>query len=240
MQALDTCYAQTSHGGRVPVEHQPVHDLVRSWIADVIDSVENFDDVYSYDTEPEEIENEHRSGFIPWTEGGWIAVLNACLAYAHGSGGGPKAVQPIIDSTLDDAAVAFCEDRKWKLPSEGAAEAAWVLIGALPDDSDDREAWYEWENEWLFEGGTYFYKVRAIYYMPDNSDNQTGEPEVYFDAYLNIDFEYGRDSIPWLSAYGQNTDQTSGTWKRTIPVREITPELIAELTQQAIEALAST
>lgn len=54
---------------------------------------------------------------------------------------------------------------------------------------------------------------------------------------INTDFEYGRDSIPWLAAYGSKTQQTEWLWERTVLVSRLTPATIRKMTNDAINAL---
>lgn len=56
-----------------------------------------------------------------------------------------------------------------------------------------REEFYQFETEYLSEGGEYWLQFRAVFFDTDNSRNITGKPEVYFYAGVNTDFTYGRD-----------------------------------------------
>ena len=100
-----------------------------------------------------------------------------------------------------------------------------------------QEKYNEWENEYLDgEGGNYFYKARVLFFDEDNHRNVSGEPEVYFMAGINTDFEYGRDNIPWLSHYGSNPQCTEWVFEKNIPVKDLTPELIQKYVEEATEA----
>lgn len=44
----------------------------------------------------------------------------------------------------------------------------------------------------------------------------------------------GRDCIPWLSCYGQKTQQTEWVWEATVKVADLDEDLIKQLTAAAI------
>lgn len=179
--------------------------LAERFVQGVCEELERFDDVYGMKVEP--VETEAYDGFIPYTDGGYDGIAYGLLSYAHGSGSAPAPIQRIIDSTLKDAEAEFERERG-------------IHPDKLERDSELLEDWYEFESNWLSEGGTYFYKVRVLFYRPDNYRNDSGDYEVRMFAYLNTDLEYGRDSIPWLRCYGSNPDQTTGDWERTMTAAE--------------------
>lgn len=177
------------------------------------------------------------------------------MSYAWGSGSVPTAIQPYLDSALKDAAEAWDEkhpdatvDMIYADPEMVALEKAGQLV--LPgliverDDWQRRqhpllEGWQEFETEFMQEGGTYFYKARVLFYDVDNSNNQTGKPEAYFFVGINTDFEYGRDTIPWLRCYGAKTQQSQWLWEKNIAIDELNDELVDTMIKEAIDALRS-
>ena len=163
-----------------------------------------------------------------------------CSSDLDNGGGAPSMIDPYLASARSD-----CE-KEWDEQNPGHP-VAWIYAaesdaqGDLLGKSRERERWREkfceFEDEHMREGGTFFYKIRALYHDADNSDNESGEPEVLFCVGVNTDFEYGRDSIPWLRCYGQPTQQTHWVWEAAVKVRDITPELLDQLAESAASAL---
>jgi hypothetical protein len=204
-------------------------ELCRQWAQDVLDVVEGFDDVYSVSLD--EVENRSRDGFIAFTDGGFNGIGTATMSAAHGAGCVPQAIQPYLDKTINDI------EREW---NEKNPERPVDWLYADNNDSERvclREEYQEFEHESLSEGGTYFYKVRVLFYDRSNNSNETGEPEAFFMVGINTDFEYGRDSIPWLRCYGQDPQQTKWLWEKTVKIRDLNARRIASLAKQAIKAL---
>lgn len=212
-----------------------VDNLVKDWCEEVSEDTSQFGDAYDYKLEP--VEHESRSGFIAFTNGGWDGIVFASLGSAYSSGDTPKVIQPYLDSALKEAEEEF--DREH---GEGTVKAiyAWgddpaqlpLIEGVRQPDHPLQEEWWEFQDEWLRSGDTYFYKVRALYFDSDNSRNESGEPEVFFAVGVNTDFEYGRDHIAW--AGGQ---QTQWVWEKNVKVADITPELIETFKKEAMDAL---
>jgi hypothetical protein len=227
---------------------EPVLDLTKKFVTEVLENLYDREDVY--DRRIEEVENKSRDGFIPFTDGGFEGIGYQNLSYCSGSGNTPKIIEPYIESSLKDA------EEEWDRQNP-AHTIEWIFDHEADDEESKqlqlfqttaylttkreawREKWYEFEQEWLSEGGTFFYKVRALFYDADSSRNQSGKPEVYFFCGINTDFEYGRDTIPWLRCYGAKTQQTDWSWERNVKVSEITEELIEKFVEEATEALGN-
>lgn len=223
---------------------------VRRWVTEVLEEVSNFDDVFS--TTVEEVRNTPCDGFVPFTDGGFNGIASASMCHAWGSGSTPAAVQPYLDQALKFAQEAWDEEHPeapvtviLAAPEPVALEDAGqeVLPGIAPKDDWERrqhpllEEWYEFETESLHEGGTYFYKVRALFYDVGNRFNKSGKPEVYLFVGINTDFEYGRDTISWLSCSGGNPQQSQWLWERNVPLDELTEELVDTMIREAVSAL---
>lgn len=185
---------------------------------------------YPFADQVEAIETEARDGFIPCTSGGHHVCLAAALSHHNSTGCAPAAIQPIIDQ----ANGMIVDEWSRQYPDR---PGLWDCIGAQagePGHEWAREA-EEWESEsWANDTDCYFWKARAIIYSPEDHQNETGDWEVYIDAYLNTDLNYGRDHISWLSCYGSNPNQTVGDFKRTIPIAEF-----AAMDTAAIEAIVA-
>lgn len=203
--------------------------LAERFVEGVCNNLQGFEDVYGTEVEP--VETEAYDGFIPYTDGGYDGVAFGLLSYAYGSGSAPAAIQPYIDSSIKDAEEEFHREhgitveelyqqrsdmwKEWEQPALPGIEKP-----TYPPEPELLETWHEMEDSWLSEGGTYYYKVRVLFYRPDNYRNKSGDYEVRIFAYLNTDFGYGRDSISWLPAMGGKADQTEGNWERTMSAAE--------------------
>jgi hypothetical protein len=193
--------------------------LAKAFVQGVAEQVAQFDDCYG-EAEVEEVETEARDGFIPYTNGGYDACVNAGMSLAWGSGHAPAEVARDIESSLRDAAEQFAKEHgitademnQWEA-DERARLAQPALPGMEPTythvEHPLRETLQEVEDSWLQEGGTYFYKVRVLFFESGNWLNDSGKDMVRLFAYLNTDYEYGRDNISWLPAMGGKADQTT-------------------------------
>lgn len=215
-------------------------DLCRRWVTEVLEAVEAFDDVY--DTNVSEVENRARDGFIPFTDGGFDGIGYATLGYAHGSGAAPSVIQPYLDSAIKDAEKEWDEQNPehtvaWIYADDDVDQLTLPGVEKSREREHWREKWYEFEDTQLSEGGTYFYKVRVLFHG-DRHSSESGEPEALFCVGINTDFEYGRDSIPWLRCYGQSPNCTSWVWEKTVKVADLTEEMVEAFIEEAGKALA--
>lgn len=219
-------------------------------VENALEDISERDDAYSFGPQPEMIEAQSRDGFIPYTNGGWAGTVLANMLYAQGSGCVPKKLQPYLDEAekvirknwLDEHGEEFGYD-----PESG--ESAWDFVYRLEQEEDEareagtlpgldaphvgmrlsdlaEESLREYEDTWLTEGGTYFYKVRAMVFSAHNPRNETGEDEVYILAAINLDFEYGRDSADDI------------LYERTFKLSELTPEVLEQVEWDISNALA--
>lgn len=215
-------------------------ELAKRWCEEVGEAVECFDDVYDFRID--EVENEHRDGFIPFTNGGYDGIGTATLSAAHSSGSAPAIIRPYLDREVKDIEEAWDAENpehpiSWIYSDEDDAQLN--LLGPSTEREHWREQWYEFQDAAMSEGGTYFYKVRVLFYGEDNHRNETGEPEAYFMVGVNTDFEYGRDNIPWLSCYGSDPQQTKWVWEKNVPLSQLTTDLVDAMIVEAGNALAS-
>ena len=207
-------------------------------IAEVTAHLTSLDDVFMYDVEPEYVETQHRSGFIPFTDGGAHVTVGAVLSNCVSSGRYPS---PAVED--------------WAARVQNECLEAWEKetghsLGQIIDDLDHTsyppktekarkaaELWEQYgnyESEWLMEGCEYYYKARAILYKRGNHHSpDPSQDVVLFDIYLCLD-SYGRDSVPFLKYMGGKADQTEGEYKRIIPVDQLTDERLAEIVKEMI------
>lgn len=214
-----------------------VHERLKVWTEDVLDGLG--DAVYDKRCDP--VENQSRDGFIPYTSGGWDGIGYASMEYSYGTGSVPLAIQPYLNRELADIKTAWDAEHPETsydvifAPSlEDEGQETLPGIEASREADALREEYYEFEHNSLSEGGTYFFKARCLYYVAGDSRNTTGKDEVYLFTGINTDFEYGRDSIPWLGA--GKSQQSEWVWERTVRVRDLSPRRIEALTRSAIKA----
>jgi len=215
-------------------------ELCRDWVEQVLEAIEGFDDVYG--TNINEVENRHRDGFIPFTDGGFDGLGYATLRDAHSTGAAPSVIQPYLGSEMKGIEKAWDEENpehpiSW-IRADEEEHPTLPGIERSRECEHWREKFYEFEDEYMREGGTYFYKVRVLFHG-DQHSSQSGEPEAYFMVGINTDFEYGRDHIPWLACYGSNPNCTKWVWEKTVKIKNLTPRRIESFVRQAIKALAS-
>ncbi len=189
-----------------------------------------------YDTHPvEAIESEPRSGFWPWTSGGSMIVLPAALAHHWGTGNAPAPLQPLLDAGARLIEESWAE----QYPDRPSLTACITAEPGTPA-AEFQSAAERWEVEaWEADEDVYFWKARAMFLAPEDTsfdpdEAPDGGPYVYIDAYLNIDLNYGRDSIGWLRAYGSEPNQTAGDFKRVIPLAEF-----VTLDEDGLDAIAA-
>lgn len=97
----------------------------------------------------------------------------------------------------------------------------------MTDMASERETFWEYERNYMSEGGTFFYELTALFYAKDHRRNVTGEDELFIFAGINTDFTYGREK-------GLET-----VWENTYKVARLTPkrlEVIVEHCQTQISS----
>lgn len=220
--------------------------LIRDMLEEIREDIGMFDDVFQIG-EVEEIECQHRDGFIAFTNGGFSVTGMADFSSARWSGSVPAAVAGMVDQAETDAEEWWAENEGPEFGYDPEEDGSvWGFLDRIEreDREDDenllpmplprhgvprsdlaRESLWSTIDEWLGTGTTYFYKVRAQLYAPDNWRGN-GEDEVFFVAAICTDLEYGRDS----------GDQEVFT--ETVPLSEITPEKIEQVHTAILSALS--
>ena len=220
---------------------QNVLDLCRQFSEEVLENLQSREFIYDYTIN--EVENKSRDGFVAFTDGGFDGIGYADLRSAWGSGDAPKVIQPYIDRDLEECKTEWDEQNpehtyEWIFDYEANENERKQMNLAFVESyhPTKRECWQEkywdFENEWLSEGGTYFYKARVLFFDEGASRNVSGEPEAYFMVGINTDFEYGRDYISWAGG-----SQTDWVWEKNVPVKDLTPDLIESMIEEATSAL---
>lgn len=191
------------------------------------------------DTQVNDICHTSYDGFLPYTNGGFDLTVPTDLMSTWGSGSGPgnKKVSEYLDSVIEtsqqDALESFVQENKSvfeaMFPDADLDEPTYDLINyhKLYDmgHGDLAERLSEIEQEWLTEGGTFFYQLRAMYYSADNIRNESGEDEILFLAGTNLDFEYGRDK------------GLEVTYENCVPVSLLTGEEVDTIISEMIDSI---
>jgi hypothetical protein len=216
-------------------------ELCREWTETVLEAVADYEDVTH--TNMGEVENRHRSGFIPFTDGGFDGLGYGDMRYAYGSGCVPQAIQPYIDRALKDIEEDWDREHPehpvdWIFESEEPQVPLPGFDRARTTRERLREEYHEFEDANMSGGGTYFYKVRVLFHGDEHS-SESGEPEAFFMVGINTDFEYGRDTIPWLACCGQSPKCTKWLWEKTVKIRNLNKRRVDSLIRQAINALGN-
>lgn len=214
-----------------------VSDDLRDVVAAVLDSAEGWN---AYNPRIEAVETAARSGFVPFTDGGWDGRITAGVYGSQGGGYLPKCLDAFAsDDYAAKVAAYVAETYPAETFADGEAAARFERdvqsYDTAPDAYHKAEAF---ENGWQEQDSEFYYDARALLFGPENTRNETGEAEVYLFAGVNVDFEYGRDSVPWLACYGSNPNMHRGEWSRTVKVSDLTPEVLAECQAAMIDALA--
>lgn len=181
-------------------------ESIKTMIEEVMDDIGE-----PFSTHLDEIPHEAYDGFIPFTNGGYDGVLVFGL---HGS----------YEESNGTALIAKHLDNDYKM-----MQAEFRREKELDDEvelDETVEGWEQFRDKWEQndEGGTWFVKVRAILFFPDNHRNETGEAEILFCIGINDDFEYGRDSISWARGTG-----TTWVWEETVKVVDINETKLEEI-----------
>lgn len=213
-------------------EAQTLNERLLDAMAEVTEALHSAPGVFQYWAEPEEIETEARSGYIPFTDGGAHVCVGAVLSYCLSSGSFPTEVVREYAERIQGYA-----QKEWERQTGKSLDS--VMNARDSDDKatrdqaeSDWDEFGEFEHEYLMEGCEFYYKARAILYRAGNwRSPDKSQDVVLFDVYLCMD-SYGRDSIPWLKAYGSNTDQTEGDYRRVVPVSELSDDRLREIVEE--------
>lgn len=170
-----------------------------------------------------EISAKSYDGYIAHTNGGFRVCIPCDLRTIECEGltdFETEILQVYIDQAHADAAAAFVEEHETlsllfeAYEESGGTMSAIDWLYARWDEAEDmfnrqpqlwpiefwqtpiyaeREELWEYEDQYLCEGGTFFYELRVLFYEKDHRRNATGEDEIYIFAGINTDFEYGRE-----------------------------------------------
>lgn len=194
---------------------------------------ENFG--YALEPEVEEIPHQSYDGFIPFTNGGYRMMLMSDLATVNGTGYGPSnehvrdSIEETIADSLQDAVNSFVEDNREALLEHFSGEEIEnndVNYHSLYDKGlgEMAEDLSELEQEWLNEGGQFWYQFQAMFYSADNARNESGEDEALFLAGVNLDC-YGRPKGLEL------------TYQNNVKVSNLTIEAIDAIISEMVESI---
>jgi len=178
-------------------------------------------DGYWGDKEVDEIEYKSRDGFMSMNNGGYSVDTLHSLAHSIGSG------NFLCDAIRNAASYEQLLAMQFFIDEQGLSDNCYSLTDSqcwdiISKDEDIQESFYDYENN--FCDGTYYTTTRAMYYCVDNYYNKTGGDCVVIDFAYNLD-EYGRDN------------KAVNLYCRTVPLGELTVELIADIEQEILALL---
>lgn len=191
------------------------------------------------DTQVQPINHKSYDGFIPFTNGGFDLTVPTDLMSMYGSGSGPaneivsKQLDTIIETSQREALEQFVQENKSVFeelfPDADLDKPSYDVINYHDlydmDQGNLAEQLSEYENEYMTEGSTFFYQLRAIYYSADNARNESGEDEILFLAGTNLDFEYGRDKGLEVS------------YEKCVPLEGLTTEQVDTIINDMVESI---
>ena len=161
-------------------------------------------------------------GFIAHTNGGFRTLVYCDLSAVESEGMSDfetAQLQQYIDSSHEDSAKWFIEARdclndlfedsgedsasawlygRWDKAENEYTNNPQLEFWTRPqwwqtDMAHEREDFYDYDSEYLSEGGTFFYEITALFYEKGHRRNITGEDEIFIFAGINTDFGYGRE-----------------------------------------------
>lgn len=176
---------------------------------------------YWSDKDVEEIEYKSRDGFMSMNNGGYMISTLHSLSLSIGIG------NFLCDAIRNAASYEQLLAMQCFIDEQGLSDNCYSLTDSecwdiISKDGGIQESFYDYENN--FCDGTYYTTTRAMYYCTDNYYNKTGGDCVVIDFAYNLD-EYGRDNK------GVNL------YCRTVPLGELTVELIADIEQEILALL---
>jgi hypothetical protein len=124
------------------------------------------------DNELQRIEWRWREGYVPFTDGGFVAQVNVPLGYLLGY----STVPAFLADAVDNAVSSY--------------KAAWLEEHPDYDFDDDVDGYHD-ALDYSFDADV---DVRVQFYAADNAHNESGEDELYISAGYNT-AEYGRDKF---------------------------------------------
>lgn len=196
-----------------------VEQNVLAVIQNIADELRDWDEVIAVHVDP--IEYKARDGFFPYTNGGYSGVASIPFRYGRFD---YDCLSEYHDRDTEDMYAAFRRDK-------GDPEEYDDLSNEEFFDKFYEDGGAEFRSEWeMNNGDVFFLMFRAIFFDVSNRRNVSGEPEVYFFAGVNVDFNYGRDSIPWA---GKST--FIHEYERNIPLSGLTTDLCDQIEKEIIQ-----
>lgn len=121
-----------------------------------------------------------------------------------------------------DAEVEFDKLELMQADMIGDVGAFWQT-----DMASERETFWEYDRDYLVEGGVFYYEITALFYAKDHRRNVTGEDELFIFAGINTDFTYGREK-------GLET-----VWENTYKVDRLTPKRLEVIVKHCQTQISS-
>lgn len=198
-----------------------IEQAIIDMLSNISERVNTQYDSYWGDKEVDEIEYKSRDGFMSMNNGGYSVDTLHSLAHSIGSG------NFLCDAIRNAASYEQLLAMQCFIDEQGLSDNCYSLTDSecwdiISKEDDIKDSFYDYENN--FTDGTYYTTTRAMYYCADNYYNKKGVDCVVIDFAYNLD-EYGMDNK------GVNL------YCRTVPLSELTVELIADIEQEILALL---
>lgn len=229
--------------GNKPLYDYLIAPAIETVIANVTDSIaytlEGNEGYTSYRGEVEWIEHECKSGFIPWTDGGFIgwtyADTLAVWARSQREKTWPQPLRDILTAMYESSFLDCVNIVREKngLEELKTYREAFSFYTDKIWGSELQESFEEVELEYYSSADADLYAIKAwCIYRQDEPDG----PSISFMVSVNCDFEYYRRNIPWLSYYNRPTLQEYELYDETFLLEELTPEKLIEIQEEMIQS----
>lgn len=189
---------------------------------------QRYEPVYRPDV-VERVEYQHVSGFIPFTDGGFQALI--IYPMSADTSHTPKVLQDFVSMVQGMCEHDFYEDQ---IGEKGTDEEVRAYMDKLLDhergEEADREEYYTWENEYMLQTEGPGLYINVWYYAGTNSrhpaqysnDEGFNQDVVWVSVSSNTDVLYYRDK------YNQNLGS------KLVIVEHLDPKDVPQAIEQAL------
>ena len=184
-----------AHGGEVDyLEYSEIFDVLKDKIDDAVEDISSTYD-QAYDSQGEEVEHESRSGFIPYTNGGYSSKWFEYINMLSGSGTNlptsvlDKEMQRQVDYIYELAKDRFVEENEELVKEIGEDKVNYHDLNEL-GYGDEAESLSEMEND--MGDDSILMQVEAMYYAPHNDRGIDGKNTIRLSGSVNLEAPYHR------------------------------------------------
>ena len=184
-----------AHGGEVDdLEYSEIYDVLKDKIDDAVEDISSTYE-QAYDSQGEEVEHESRSGFIPYTNGGYSSKWFEYINMLSGSGASlptsvlDKEMQRQVDYSYELAKDRFVEENEELVKEIGEDKVNYHDLYEL-GYGDEAESLSEMESD--MGDDSILMEVEAMYYAPHNERGIDGKNTIRLSGSVNLEAPYHR------------------------------------------------